>query len=125
MPSGEHILVTGGAGFIGSAFTQRVIDNNQVTVLDTFQRDSLQNWPGLTEHPNLRIVKGSVLDPAQVEDAMAEATMVVHCAAVAGVDTVIAQPTRTMKVNVIGTYNVLEAAVARGSIRRFIDFSTS
>jgi len=125
MPNGEHILVTGGAGFIGSAFVRRVVDDNQITILDTFQRNSLQNWPGLEDHPNLRIIKGSVLEPSQVEDAMQDATIVVHCAAVAGVDTVIAQPTRTMKVNVIGTYNVLEAAIARGSIRRFVDFSTS
>jgi len=125
MPSGEQILVTGGAGFIGSAFTQRIIENNRVTILDTFQRNSLQNWPGLQSHPNLRIVEGSVLEPDQVEDAMQDATMVVHCAAVAGVDTVIAQPTRTMRVNVIGTYHVLEAAIARKNIRRFVDFSTS
>jgi nucleoside-diphosphate-sugar epimerase len=71
------------------------------------------------------VVVGSILEPADVDRAIAGATMVVHCAAVAGVDTVIAQPTRTMKVNIIGTWRVLEAAVAAGGIRRFVDFSTS
>jgi UDP-glucose 4-epimerase len=63
-------------------------------------------------------------------DAMCElargATHIVHCAAIAGVDTVLESPVRTMRVNLIGTYNVLEAAVAtQGSVERFLDFSTS
>ncbi len=124
-PSGERILVTGGAGFIGSAFARKVIDDNEIVVLDTFQRDSLQHWPGLREHRNMTVVKGSVLEESDVQRAMDGATMVVHAAAVAGVDTVIAQPTRTMRVNIIGTWRVLEAAVAAGNIRRFVDFSTS
>jgi nucleoside-diphosphate-sugar epimerase len=124
-PSGERILVTGGAGFIGSAFARKVIDDNEIVVLDTFQRDSLQHWPGLREHRNMTIVEGSVLEESHVQRAMDGATMVVHAAAVAGVDTVIAQPTRTMRVNIIGTWRVLEAAVAAGNIRRFVDFSTS
>ena len=54
------------------------------------------------------------------------ATHIVHCAAIAGVDTVLESPVRTMRVNVIGTYNVLEAAVATlDTLERFIDFSTS
>jgi UDP-glucose 4-epimerase len=54
------------------------------------------------------------------------ATHVVHCAGIAGVDTVLASPVRTMRVNVIGTANVLEAAhAARDSIERVVDFSTS
>ena len=124
-PRGERILVTGGAGFIGSAFARKVIDDNEIVILDTFDRDSLRHWPGLREHKNMTILKGSVLDEAIVGRAMEGATMVVHAAAVAGVDTVIAQPTRTMRVNIIGTWRVLEAAVALGNIRRFVDFSTS
>ena len=124
-PKGERILVTGGAGFIGSAFARQVIDDNEIVILDTFQRDSLQHWPGLREHKNMTVVQGSVLNEGDVAKAIDGATMVVHAAAVAGVDTVIAQPTRTMRVNIIGTWRVLEAAVAQKSIRRFIDFSTS
>tara|TARA_Y100001968_G_scaffold329385_1_gene378612 strand:+ start:793 stop:1788 length:996 start_codon:yes stop_codon:yes gene_type:complete len=124
-PTGERILVTGGAGFIGSAFAHELIEDNELVILDTFQRDSLRHWPGLREHPNLSVVEGSVLDEAAVSKAMDGATIVVHAAAVAGVDTVIAQPTRTMRVNIIGTWRVLEEAVKRGGIRRFVDFSTS
>ncbi|MCP4869542.1 MAG: NAD-dependent epimerase/dehydratase family protein [Proteobacteria bacterium] len=124
-PSGEHILVTGGAGFIGSTLIRRVIDDNKIVVLDTFGRNALQYHPGLQDHPNLTIRKGSVLDPAAVAEAMEGATMVVHCAAVAGIDSVGTHPTRTMNINVIGTWTVLEAAIKAGGIRRFIDFSTS
>ncbi len=122
---GERIVVTGGAGFIGSAFAQQVIDDNEIVVLDTFQRDSLQHWSGLREHPNMTVVKGSVLDEDDIRRAIDGATMVVHAAAIAGVDTVIAQPTRTMRVNIIGTWRMLEAVVATSGIKRFIDFSTS
>jgi len=124
-PRGERILVTGGAGFIGSAFAKQAVDDNEVVVLDTFERDSLQHWDGLREHPNMTVIQGSVLDEDAIGRSIDGATMVVHAAAVAGVDTVIAQPTRTMRVNVIGTWRVLEAAVAQGGIKRFIDFSTS
>lgn len=124
-PRGERILVTGGAGFIGSAFAKQAVEDNEIVILDTFQRDSLQHWDGLREHPNMTIFKGSVLDEDSVEQAIDGATMVVHAAAVAGVDTVIAQPTRTMRVNVIGTWRVLEAAITQAGIKRFIDFSTS
>lgn len=124
-PRGERILVTGGAGFIGSTFIARIIEDNDVVVLDTFGRDALQFHPGLSAHPNLRIRRGSVLDPQAVAEAMAGATMVVHCAAVAGIDSVGTHPTRTMSVNVIGTWHVLEAAVAAGGIKRLVDFSTS
>ena len=63
-------------------------------------------------------------------DAMSElargATHIVHCAAIAGVDTVRESPVRTMRVNVVGTYNALEAALATmDTLERFVDFSTS
>ena len=124
-PRGERILVTGGAGFIGSTFIRRIIEDNDVVVLDTFGRNALQAHVGLSEHPRLTLHRGSVLDPDAVAKAMEGATMVVHCAAVAGIDSVGTHPTRTMSVNVIGTWRVLEAASAIPGIKRFIDFSTS
>jgi nucleoside-diphosphate-sugar epimerase len=56
---------------------------------------------------------------------MAGCQLVVHLAAIAGVDTVLKMPVTTMRVSLIGTYNVLEAALARGGVERLIDFSTS
>jgi nucleoside-diphosphate-sugar epimerase len=79
----------------------------------------------LVGHPNLTVHVGDVLDADAVRRAIRGCNMVVHLAAIAGVDTVIRMPVTTMKVNMIGTYNVLEAAVAEGTIERFVDFSTS
>jgi UDP-glucose 4-epimerase len=67
-----------------------------------------------------------VLDADLLRELAAGATHVVHCAAIAGVDTVLESPVRTMRVNMIGTYNVLEAALAtRETVERVIEFSTS
>jgi nucleoside-diphosphate-sugar epimerase len=121
---GRTILLTGGAGFIGSTLARRLLPDNRVVVLDTGARNSLAA-SGVAAHPNLKLLIGDVMDPEAVRAAMRGCTMVVHLAAIAGVDTVIKMPVTTMKVNLIGTYNVLEAAVAQGGMERFVDFSTS
>lgn len=125
LPSGERILVTGGAGFIGSTFASRVVHQNTVVALDTFDRDALRHHPKLADHPNFEVVKGSILDPLQLRAAAEGCTMVVHCAAIAGVDTVMNHPAKVMRVNLIGTWNVLEASAKLPGLKRFIDFSTS
>jgi len=124
MIEGRTILLTGGAGFIGTALARRLLPDNRVVVLDNGARNALAG-SGLIEHPNLKVVMGDVLDPAVVRETIRGCGIVVHLAAIAGVDTVIKMPVTTMKVNLIGTYNVLEAARAEGSIERFVDFSTS
>ncbi|MDP3939992.1 MAG: NAD-dependent epimerase/dehydratase family protein [Deltaproteobacteria bacterium] len=121
---GKNIFVTGGAGFIGSKFVERVIEKNRVVVYDSFARNSIESGPAWN-HPNLRIVKGDILDFARLKEAMRGTQIVIHLAAVAGIDTVIRSITNTMKVNLIGTYHVLESAVALGGIERLVDFSTS
>ncbi len=69
---------------------------------------------------------GDVLDGERLADSPRGATHFVHCAAIAGVETVLESPVRTMRVNVIGTYNALEAALATlDTLERFVDFSTS
>lgn len=118
------IFITGGAGFIGSTLIGRLIDRNPITVYDDFRRDSLSGKP-YAGHPNLHIVKGDVLDPAGLAQAMAGAQIVIHCAAIAGIDTVIKRPTETMRVNMVGTANVLEAARSLKNLQRLVDFSTS
>ena len=124
-PRGERILVTGGAGFIGSTFAARVIDDNTIVALDTFDRDALSHHPSLATHPNFEIRRGSILEPSDLREAMEGCTMVIHCAAIAGVDTVMNHPARVMRVNMVGTWNVLEAATQVAGLRRFVDFSTS
>ena len=124
MLTGKKIFITGGAGFIGSTIVGRLIDNNKITVYDDFRRDALHGKP-YADHPNLAIVNGDVLGLQLLRKSMKGAQIVVHCAAIAGIDTVIKKPTETMRINMIGTANVLEAARELEDLQRLIDFSTS
>ena len=120
----KNVFITGGAGFIGSTLIERLIADNSITVYDDFRRDSLSSKP-YHSHPNLRIVRGDVMDYQSLKAAMEGAHYVIHCAAIAGIDTVIKRPTETMRVNMIGTANALEAARDLPDLNRFVDFSTS
>ena len=123
--SGKRIVITGGAGFIGTTLARRLVDENEIVALDNLHRDSLSGTD-LAEHANFHFVQADVLDREHLEELVNGATHIVHCAGIAGVDTVLESPVRTMRVNVIGTYNALEAAVkSRDTIERFVDFSTS
>jgi UDP-glucose 4-epimerase len=123
--SGKRILVTGGAGFIGTTLARRLVDANEIVALDNLHRDALTGLD-LGEHPNFTFVQGDVLDAEHVIEIARGVTHIVHCAGIAGVDTVLASPVRTMRVNIIGTYNVLEAGVStRDTLERLVDFSTS
>lgn len=121
---GKHVFITGGAGFIGSTLVGRLIDKNRITVYDNFARDSLSDKP-YRDHDNLTVVQGDVLDPEAVVRAMDGADIVVHCAAIAGIDTVILSPVSTMRVNMVGSATVLEAASKLDRVDRVVCFSTS
>ncbi|UCC45849.1 MAG: NAD-dependent epimerase/dehydratase family protein [Candidatus Zixiibacteriota bacterium] len=120
----KQIFITGGAGFIGSSLIGRLVENNRIIVFDDLRRNSLARRP-YHDHPNLSVVKGDVLDYPALADAMKGAQIVVHCAAIAGIDTVIKHPTETMRVNMLGTAKVMEAARNLTTIERIVDFSTS
>jgi UDP-glucose 4-epimerase len=122
---GKRIFVTGGAGFIATTLARVLVEQNEVIALDNLHRDAL-TATDLADHPNFEFHQADVLDADAVTELSRGATHIVHCAAIAGVDTVIESPVRTMRVNVIGTYNVLEAAVAtQDTVERLVDFSTS
>ena len=123
--TGKRIVITGGAGFIGTTLAKRLADDNELILFDNLHRDALSGT-ALAAHPNVRLVAGDILDLAALTEVVHGATHLVHAAAIAGVDTVLASPVRTMRVNVIGTYNALEAALATsGTLERVIEFSTS
>jgi UDP-glucose 4-epimerase len=122
---GKRIFITGGAGFIATTLARQLVDENEIIALDNLHRDALSATE-LADHPNFTLHEADVLDADAVRELAQGATHIVHCAAIAGVDTVLASPVRTMRVNLIGTYNVLEAAVAtEQTLERLIDFSTS
>ena len=123
--AGKRILITGGAGFIGTTLARRLVDDNRIVAFDNLHRDALSGTD-LAEHPNFEFHVADLLDADAVRALAEGATHIVHCAAIAGVDDVLRSPVRVMRVNMIGTYNVLEAALAtKESVERLIEFSTS
>lgn len=120
----QKIFVTGGAGFIGSHLTERLIEEGyNVTVFDNLHRNSIR-FTNMLENPKLEFVKGDILNKHELYEAMQGADAVVHLAAIAGVSNYYNFPAKTLKVNLIGTYNILETMVELG-IKRIIDMSTS
>jgi UDP-glucose 4-epimerase len=124
MIQNKNIFITGGGGFIANTLIRQYIEKNKITVYDNFHRDTLTS-SGLAAHPNIKVVKGDVLDLSLLKESMKGADIVVHAAGIAGIDTVIKNPVKTMQVNMIGTANALQAAQENGVKDRFIDFSTS
>ncbi len=124
MITNKKIFITGGAGFIANTIISRLINDNHITIYDNFHRDTLTG-SGYDTHLNIEIIKGDVLDYEKVLESMKGADIVIHAAAIAGIDTVIKVPTQTMIVNMLGTANVLKAAKVQGIKDRFVDFSTS
>ncbi len=128
MISGRRVLITGGAGFIGSHLAERLLADpaaqNEVVIFDNFRRNAL-GGSGLEEGPRLKVVRGDVMDKAALAEAMDGCDAVVHMASIAGVDTVLKNPVKTMRIAMIGTDNALEAARELGGVKRFVDFSTS
>ena len=124
MIEGKTLFITGGAGFIASTLIARLAERNRIVVYDNYTRNTLKGTP-YDRHPNVRQVQGDVLDFEHLKAHMAGADIVVHAAAIAGIDSTVKNPVTTMRVNMIGTANALEAAQQVGGIERFVEFSTS
>ena len=104
-------LLTGGAGFIGSHLTDRLIsDGHEVTVLDTFSTGRAENLAHLATNKSLTLVEGSILDKPLLEKLTAETDYVFHLAAAVGVFNIVDNPLESLLTNVRGTENALEAA---------------
>jgi UDP-glucose 4-epimerase len=104
-------LLTGGAGFIGSHLTDRLIgDGHEVTVLDTFATGRAENLTHLATNKSLTLVEGSILDKPLLEKLTEESDYVFHLAAAVGVFNIVDNPLESLLTNVRGTENALEAA---------------
>lgn len=104
-----QVLVTGGAGFIGSHSVEALLaDGASVTVLDNFSAGKRSNLPA--SHPRLAIVTGDIRNPGEVRAAMAGASHVLHLAAQISVQVSVNQPVESCHHNVVGFLNVLECA---------------
>lgn len=122
----ERILVTGGAGFIGSHFVRKAVNNGyEVINLDLLTyAGGLDNLEDIENNPLHRFVRGDIRDRETVEKLMKEADYVVHFAAETHVDRSILEGGDFVLTDVFGTYVLLEAARRTGHIRRFVHIST-
>lgn len=120
----ERVLVTGGAGFIGSHLVDRLLDEgHDVTVLDNFSTGSRANLAVRLGGARLRVIDGSVMDADTVDVLMGEADLVFHLAAAVGVRHIVQDPLGSVLTNVRGTEHVLAAAHRHGT--RMLLASTS
>lgn len=127
MIKNKRIFLTGGAGFIGTNLCNYLADENEIIIYDNLKRNSIK-LTSLLKKDNVHLYKGDILDFLLLKKLVIKIKpqIVIHLAAIAGVDTVIKIPSHTMKVNIIGTYNILEAIRPFvDKIERFINFSTS
>lgn len=121
------LLVTGGAGFIGSNFVHHVLrehPEDEVVVLDLLTyAGNLENLKEAEGNPRFRFVKGDIADPEAVDPLVAECDAVVHFAAESHVDRSIMEPASFVRTNVLGTQVLLDAARRHGG-KRFHHVST-
>ena len=107
----KRVLITGGAGFIGSHLVRHFAGQAQVTVLDDLRSGYAHNLDGVA----CRFVRGSILDAQALREAMADAEEVYHLAAMISVPESVAKPAECAELNTEGTRCVLDAAVAAGA----------
>lgn len=121
------LLITGGAGFIGSNFTQRMVREHpdwHIVVLDKLTyAGSLDNLAGLDDHPRFRFVRGDICDRSVVEPLIRECDLVVNFAAETHVDRSIEEAGSFVMTDVYGVYVLLECVQEHG-VRRFVHVST-
>lgn len=124
MLKSKKIFITGGAGFIANKIICELVEKNTIIIYDNFFRDTLTSSE-YAGHKNIKVIRGDVLDYELVFGSMQDSDIVIHCAAIAGIDTIRKNPVNTMRVNMIGTANVLEAAYQNNISGRVVVFSTS
>jgi UDP-glucose 4-epimerase len=106
-----RVLVTGGAGFIGSHLVDLLLQNgDEVTALDDLSTGRYRNVRHLLDNPDFHFVEGSVLDMQVLEPEVSRADAIYHLAAAVGVQLIVDRPLQSMITNIKGTENVLEAA---------------
>ena len=108
----KHILITGGAGFIGSHLTEAVLARgDRVTVVDDESTGAFENLAAVSNHPQLEYIRGDIGDPDLAARVVATADEVYHLAAAVGVALIARQPMETIQRNIHPTELLLELLV--------------
>lgn len=116
MHAKQHILVTGGAGFIGSHLVERLLaDGKQVVVVDDLSTGSLDNLRAVATHPGLRVLTSKVSACPELEAIISGAESIFHLAAAVGVDLVVKSPIHTLETNLRETEVLLQVAARHGT----------
>ena len=111
-----RILITGGAGFIGSHLTDRLLtDGHQIKVLDDSSTGRAENLNQFKNSSNFQYVDGSVLDQKLLESAVKDVDYIFHLAAAVGVFNIVNHPLASLVTNIRGTENILEAAMTKNT----------
>lgn len=119
-----RVLVTGGAGFIGSHLVENLLaSGDEVVVLDDLSTGRLENLQDVREDARLRVVNGSILDEELVRCLIGQVEQVYHLAAAVGVEWILQHPLRSLETNIRGSENVLRACAEQG--QRVLLASTS
>lgn len=111
-PQSIRFLITGGAGFIGSHLADLLLSQgHRVAAIDDLSTGQATNIAHLQDHPNFAFTQGSIADDDLLESCVARCDILVHLAAAVGVKLIVEQPVRTIETNIMGTEQVLKAAM--------------
>ncbi len=123
--TGKRVLVTGGAGFIGSSLCHDLVERgNEVVCLDNLVTGKKENISGLTGNPHFKFINGDIREPEVCKKAVKRVDVVLHQAALGSVPRSISDPATTNAVNISGFLNMIIAARDAG-IKRFVFASSS
>jgi UDP-glucose 4-epimerase len=111
----HHVLVTGGAGFIGSHLVERLLaDGKSVAVIDDLSTGRLENLRAVRAHPKLRVIESRISSCPELGELVAQAEAIYHLAAAVGVELVVRSPIHVLEANLHETEVVLKAAAEQG-----------
>ena len=121
----RSVLVTGGAGFIGSHLVPRLLElGHSVTVLDNLSTGKLENLDGVLDHPKFVFQRGDIRDKTIPNEVFDGVDSVIHLAALIDISASVADPIQNHEVNVDGTFNMLHAAI-KHNVKKFVFASST